>query len=158
RGLKNREKWSVPQREANGGAQAQQIVGATVVVPFSIALSLIRLTVFVIFWFKISHWNVHKDECGRLKRQMGCVQLLNDFPFTFSREATYEVCEKMETRCSFLDKLGIHRAGIWICECSCGSSVFSLDHLRSDKGWSLSSRLFPCKGIVLVSQLMYFSS
>ncbi|KAI7757278.1 hypothetical protein M8C21_019189 [Ambrosia artemisiifolia] len=94
---------------------------------------------------QISHWNVHKDECGRLKRQMGRVQLLNDFPFTFYQEATYQVCEKMETRCSFLDKLGIHRAGIWICECSCGSSVFSLDHLRSDKGWSLSSRLCPCR-------------
>ncbi|KAJ0815428.1 putative Zinc finger, MYND-type [Helianthus annuus] len=94
---------------------------------------------------QISHWNVHKEECGRLKRQMGCVELLNDFPFTFSREATYQVCEKVETRCSFLDKLGIHRAGIWICECSCGSSVFSLDHFRSEKGWRLSSRLCPCK-------------
>ncbi|KAK1413776.1 hypothetical protein QVD17_35559 [Tagetes erecta] len=94
---------------------------------------------------QISHWNVHKEECGRLKRQMCSVETLNDFPFTFSSEATYQVCEKVETRCSFLDKLGIHRTGIWICECSCGSSVFSLDHLRFDKGWSLSSRLCPCR-------------
>ncbi|XP_076947275.1 uncharacterized protein LOC143619157 [Bidens hawaiensis] len=66
---------------------------------------------------QISHWSVHKEECGRLKQQISCVKLLNDFPFTFSKEATYQVCEKVETRCSFLDKLGIHRAGIWICEC-----------------------------------------
>ncbi|CAH1424692.1 unnamed protein product [Lactuca virosa] len=93
-----------------------------------------------------SHWRVHKEECGRLKQQMYCVVLLNDFPFTFSREATYQVSGKVETRCSFLDKQGIHCVGFWICECSCGASVTSLDHLRYDKGWNLSSKLCPCKG------------
>ncbi|XP_076892845.1 uncharacterized protein LOC143544690 [Bidens hawaiensis] len=90
---------------------------------------------------------------------MSCVKLLNDFPFTFSREATYQVCEKVETRCSFLDKLGIHLAGIWICECSCGSSDLPLDHLRSDKGWSLPNRLCPCRGplSILKKQLCSWS-
>ncbi|XP_023732215.3 uncharacterized protein LOC111880033 isoform X1 [Lactuca sativa] len=93
-----------------------------------------------------SHWRVHKEECGRLKQQMCRVVLLNDFPFTFSREATYQVCGKVETRCSFLDKQGIHCVGFWICECSCGASITSSDHLRYDKGWNLSSKLCPCKG------------
>ncbi|KAL7615804.1 hypothetical protein Lser_V15G01611 [Lactuca serriola] len=52
----------------------------------------------------------------------------------------------VETRCSFLDKQGIHCVGFWICECSCGASVPSLDHLMYDKGWNLSSKLCPCKG------------
>ncbi|KAI3497724.1 hypothetical protein L1887_33221 [Cichorium endivia] len=95
---------------------------------------------------QISHWRVHKEECGRLKQQMCCVLLLNDFPFTFSQEATYRVCGKVETRCSFLEKQGIHQVGIWIHECSCGASITSSDHSRSEKGWSLSSKLSPCGG------------
>ncbi|KAJ9563907.1 hypothetical protein OSB04_009067 [Centaurea solstitialis] len=98
---------------------------------------------------QISHWTVHKEECGRLKRQMCGVELLNDFPFTFSREATYQVCEKVETRCSFLDNMGIHQVGFWICECSCGASITFLDNFRSDKCWRLSSKLCPCRGIIL---------
>nr|GFC59752.1 zinc finger MYND domain-containing protein 15 isoform X1 [Tanacetum cinerariifolium] len=77
---------------------------------------------------------------------MCSVELLNDFPFSFSWEATYQVCGKVEARCSFFEKLGIHRIGIWMCECSCGDSTTSLDHSRSDKGWSLPSRLSPCRG------------
>nr|XP_043624697.1 zinc finger MYND domain-containing protein 15 isoform X2 [Erigeron canadensis] len=59
---------------------------------------------------------------------------------------SHQVCEKVETRCSLLDKLGIHHVGMWIHECSCGDASALLDHLRSDKGWSLSSRLCPCTG------------
>ncbi|KAI3720277.1 hypothetical protein L6452_21190 [Arctium lappa] len=95
---------------------------------------------------QISHWRIHKEECGRLKRQMCSVELLNDLPFSFTLGATYQVCEKVETRCSFLDKMGIHQVGIWICECSCGASVALLDDFRSDKCWSLSSKLCPCRG------------
>lgn len=87
--------------------------------------------------------------------------LLKEFPFTFSREATVEVtsylmgvhgrgsmlfcscaflaelidvfilvgscqvCEKRETRCSFLAKRGVHQVGMWMFECSCGASVDS---------------------------------
>nr|GEW07261.1 retrovirus-related Pol polyprotein from transposon TNT 1-94 [Tanacetum cinerariifolium] len=69
---------------------------------------------------KISHWSVHKEERGRLKRQICSVELLNDFPFSFSQEATYQVCGRVEARCSFLEKLGI-----WMCECSCGDSTTS---------------------------------
>ncbi|XP_071740142.1 uncharacterized protein [Rutidosis leptorrhynchoides] len=68
---------------------------------------------------QISHWSVHKEECGRLKKQLFCVELLNDFPFTFCQVATDKLYEKVETRCSFLDTFGIHRVGIWLCECSC---------------------------------------
>ncbi|KAL4586894.1 hypothetical protein LXL04_011541 [Taraxacum kok-saghyz] len=93
-----------------------------------------------------SHWGVHKEECGRLKQQMSSMLLLNDFPFTFSREATHQVCEKVETRCSFLEKQGIHRVGLWICECRCGDSINLSDHIRSDNAWSLSNKLCPCKG------------
>lgn len=34
-----------------------------------------------------------------------------------------QVCEKRETRCSFLAKRGVHRVGMWMFECSCGASV-----------------------------------
>jgi hypothetical protein len=35
----------------------------------------------------MSHWNEHKEECERLEQQMKRVDVLNDFPFTFSQEA-----------------------------------------------------------------------
>ncbi|KAG5521061.1 hypothetical protein RHGRI_033575 [Rhododendron griersonianum] len=72
---------------------------------------------------QVSHWSVHKEECERLEEQMERAKLLKEFPFTFSREATVEVCEKRETRCSFLAKRGVHRVGMWMFECSCGASV-----------------------------------
>ncbi|TXG56379.1 hypothetical protein EZV62_017692 [Acer yangbiense] len=94
---------------------------------------------------RISHWNDHKEECERLEQQMKRVDVLNDLPFTFSEEATVQVCEKQETRCSFLRKRGIHFVGMWTCECSCGLSVASFDHERSkDDGWDLASILCPC--------------
>ena len=36
----------------------------------------------------MSHWNEHKEECERLEQQMKRADVLNDFPFTFSQEAT----------------------------------------------------------------------
>ncbi|KAL4586891.1 hypothetical protein LXL04_011538 [Taraxacum kok-saghyz] len=104
----------------------------------------------VVFYCSVSHqtshWRVHKEECGRLKQQMSSMLLLNDFPFTFSPEATHQVCEKVETRCSFLEKQGIHRVGFWICECRCEDSINLSDHFRSYNAWSLSNKLSPCKG------------
>ncbi|CAK9137842.1 unnamed protein product [Ilex paraguariensis] len=95
---------------------------------------------------QISHWSIHKGECERLEQHMKEADVLNDFPFTFSQEATVQVCEKLETRCSFLIKRGIHRVGMWMCECNCGTSLVSLDHPRLVDGWCLSSMLCPCKG------------
>lgn len=33
------------------------------------------------------------------------------------------MCEKREVRCSLLIKNGIHRTGMWMCECSCERSA-----------------------------------
>ncbi|KAA8529511.1 hypothetical protein F0562_033690 [Nyssa sinensis] len=95
---------------------------------------------------QIAHWSDHKGECERLEEQMKHVDLLNDFPFTFSREVTAQVCEKQETRCSFLTKRGIHCVGMWMYECFCGASVASSDTSRLMKGWNLSNNLCPCRG------------
>ncbi|CAI0379605.1 unnamed protein product [Linum tenue] len=39
---------------------------------------------------QLSHWDHHKQECERLEQQMKRVEALNEFPFTFSEEATLE--------------------------------------------------------------------
>ncbi|KAG8663298.1 zinc finger MYND domain-containing protein 15 isoform X2 [Manihot esculenta] len=91
---------------------------------------------------QISHWIDHKEECQRLEQQMKRADDLNDFPFTFTPEATL-----LESRCSFLSKRGIHRLGMWVCECRCGASLGSFDSSRSgDECWNLSSDLCPCRG------------
>ncbi|XP_004504502.1 uncharacterized protein [Cicer arietinum] len=95
---------------------------------------------------QIKHWSRHKLECDRLQQQMECVDLLNDFPFTFSCEATFQVCAKQETRCSFFSKRGLHRVGMWMHECHCGASSASFDLLGLNNGWDLSSVLCPCHG------------
>ncbi|XP_063936789.1 uncharacterized protein LOC108196101 isoform X2 [Daucus carota subsp. sativus] len=91
---------------------------------------------------QIAHWSVHKEECERLEEQMKHADELNDFPFTFAREATVEVLEKKETRCSFLEKRGIHCVNMWMCECRCG---ISLKNSRLMEGWCLASVLCPCR-------------
>lgn len=85
------------------------------------------------------------------------VDVLNDFPFLFSQEATVQVCEKQESRCSFLDKRGIHRVGMWMHECPCGASVASFYCRRSaNEGWHLPSSLCPCSDpSVLISEDLY---
>ncbi|XWS34411.1 hypothetical protein CRYUN_Cryun21dG0036200 [Craigia yunnanensis] len=101
---------------------------------------------------QISHWKEHKEECGRLEQQMKHLDLLNDFPFTFSQEATIQISEKKESRCSFLSKRDIHQVGMWSCECCCGASVTSFDsslfdHSRSESHtWYLSNIMCPCRG------------
>ncbi|KAF3431343.1 hypothetical protein FNV43_RR26074 [Rhamnella rubrinervis] len=94
---------------------------------------------------QISHWSEHKEECERLEQHMKQIDVLNEFPFAFSQEATVEVCEKRETRCSFLSKRGIHQVGMWLYECPCGSSVTSMDCSRYVSGWDLPDELCPCK-------------
>ncbi|KAI4314263.1 hypothetical protein L6164_027190 [Bauhinia variegata] len=95
---------------------------------------------------QISHWSHHKQECERLEQQMKSVDDLNDFPFTFSRESTFEVFEKQETRCSFLSKRGLHKRGMWMHECHCGASCTSFDCLGLNNGWDLPRALCPCLG------------
>ncbi|XP_011086468.1 zinc finger MYND domain-containing protein 15 isoform X3 [Sesamum indicum] len=91
---------------------------------------------------QVSHWSVHRSECKRLEQQMKRADVLNDFPFTFTREAT----QIQGTRCSFLTRHGIHCLGMWKCECSCGISTTSFDNLRLADGWNLPSELCPCTG------------
>ncbi|XP_062111787.1 uncharacterized protein LOC133823180 isoform X6 [Humulus lupulus] len=79
---------------------------------------------------QISHWSEHKEECDRLKQHMKHIDSLNEFPFTFSIQATIQVCEKRETRCSLLRKWGIHQLGMWLYECQCGTSVASFSCSR----------------------------
>ncbi|CAI0627573.1 unnamed protein product [Linum tenue] len=109
---------------------------------------------------QLSHWDHHKQECERLEQQMKRVEALNEFPFTFSEEATLEVFEKRESRCSFLSKRGIHGLGMWKYECGCGDSLASADSTRSNKqflafdsanrsereSWNLPRELCPCSG------------
>ncbi|OWM76015.1 zinc finger MYND domain-containing protein 15 [Punica granatum] len=95
---------------------------------------------------QLSHWSVHKEECARLEEQMKQVDVLNDFPFTFSEEATVQVCENQESRCSFLTRRGIHLKGMWACECSCQPVVKSLQSGRLYDSWNLPSILCPCSG------------
>ncbi|KAF8378339.1 hypothetical protein HHK36_029678 [Tetracentron sinense] len=93
---------------------------------------------------QISHWSDHKEECARLEQQMKQADVLHDFPFTFSNEATLQVSEKLVTRCSFLMARGLHQVGMWKYECSCGTSVASSDYLRINDDWSLPSVSCPC--------------
>ncbi|KAL8534007.1 hypothetical protein ACS0TY_010137 [Phlomoides rotata] len=91
---------------------------------------------------QISHRSVHKRECARLEQQMKRADILNEFPFTFNQESP----QIQETRCSFLSNQGIHRLGMWMCECNCEPSAESSDDLRLITYWNLPSELCPCKG------------
>ncbi|XVE75130.1 hypothetical protein DITRI_Ditri12bG0071600 [Diplodiscus trichospermus] len=97
---------------------------------------------------QISHWKEHRKECERLQQQMKLLDLLNDFPFAFSQEATIQISEKQESRCSFLSKRGIHQVGMWAYECCCGAlSAASFGYSRSESdSWYLSNILCPCRG------------
>ncbi|XP_027097638.1 uncharacterized protein [Coffea arabica] len=95
---------------------------------------------------QVAHRSVHKVECERLEQQMKRADILNDFPFSFTREATVQVRERCETRCSFLMKRGVHCSGMWMYECRCGALTNSQCPTRPIEGWSLSGSLCPCKG------------
>ncbi|XP_010552626.1 PREDICTED: zinc finger MYND domain-containing protein 15 [Tarenaya hassleriana] len=90
---------------------------------------------------QISHWSYHKEECERLEEQMSRVDSLNDFPFTFTEEAI------QGSRCSFLSKRGIHHTGMWIFECNCGASAWSMGVARfKSESWNFPSSSCPCRG------------
>lgn len=93
---------------------------------------------------QISHWNDHKEECERLEEQMRDADLLNTFPFTFCEEATLQIFEKEESRCTFLAKRSLHQVGMWSCECSCGISNICHTIPALINYWNLSSTLAPC--------------
>ncbi|KAI4378632.1 hypothetical protein MLD38_016086 [Melastoma candidum] len=98
---------------------------------------------------QLSHWSVHKEECERFKQQMMQASVLSDFPFTFRGEATDEaILERRETRCSFLDRRGLHGLGMWACECRCWELDDSLECPRFPSGWDLPAVLCPCQGPV----------
>ncbi|CAH8363894.1 unnamed protein product [Eruca vesicaria subsp. sativa] len=92
------------------------------------------------------HWRYHKEECERLEEQMRGVDLLNEFPFTFTEEATVQISEKQESRCSFLTKRDLHHTGMWIYECKCGASSPRFSAYDRNKGWYLPSSSCPCLG------------
>ncbi|XP_047160336.1 zinc finger MYND domain-containing protein 15 isoform X3 [Vigna umbellata] len=107
---------------------------------------------------QIAHWSRHKHECDRLQQQMKSVEVLNDFPFTFSREATFQVCVKHEGRCSFLSNRGLHKVGMWLHECGCGATSASFDCLgfcSLNNGWDLPSVLCPCGPNSLVLEQLH---
>ncbi|KAJ8547813.1 hypothetical protein K7X08_021049 [Anisodus acutangulus] len=111
----DREPWNEPAREAEPHVPVRRPDVAVKL--WLIALSLTRFHT----------GNVHKKECQRLEQQMKHAHVVSDFPYTFSEEATVQVCDKQETRCSFLIKQGIHRVGMWTFECSYGASAAILD-------------------------------
>lgn len=43
---------------------------------------------------QVAHRTVHKEECERLEQQMKRADVLYDFPFTFTQEATVQVIDK----------------------------------------------------------------
>ncbi|KAK9113933.1 hypothetical protein Syun_020730 [Stephania yunnanensis] len=96
---------------------------------------------------QVAHWSYHKEECGRLEKQMMNAHLLHHFPFPFSMEATLQVLEKKVTRCSFLMQRNLHLLGMWKHECNCGASVSSADYLRVNDEWGLQSLLCPCQEV-----------
>ncbi|KAL4015884.1 zinc finger MYND domain-containing protein 15 isoform X1 [Cucumis melo var. makuwa] len=93
---------------------------------------------------QVKHWNDHKDECKRFELQMERIDALNEFPFTFSEEATVQLCQKQESRCSFLSKRAIHKVGMWFYECPCGEAATSYNFSRLNDGWVLPRLLCPC--------------
>ncbi|VVA94740.1 unnamed protein product [Arabis nemorensis] len=94
-----------------------------------------------------SHWSYHKEECERLEEQMRRVDLLNEFPFTFTEESTVHICQKQESRCSFLSRRELHHVGMWMYECKCGDSAgFSAYDSFKNDGWHLPSSSCPCRG------------
>ncbi|XP_020096656.1 zinc finger MYND domain-containing protein 15 isoform X1 [Ananas comosus] len=90
------------------------------------------------------HWNDHRDECARLQEQMRMADTLNDFPFTFSEEASLLRSGEQMTRCSLFMSKGLHQRGLWTSECSCGPTLASIGGLGIMNDWNLPSSLCPC--------------
>ncbi|KAL6639255.1 hypothetical protein ACP70R_022985 [Stipagrostis hirtigluma subsp. patula] len=93
---------------------------------------------------QIIHWRFHKEECERLAKQMSRIDLLSQFPFTFSVEPPAQNHTFPCTRCFFLQSVKLHQKGIWKTECICGPEVDSLKDLSIVAEWNLPSSLCPC--------------
>ncbi|KMT07184.1 hypothetical protein BVRB_6g155080 [Beta vulgaris subsp. vulgaris] len=93
---------------------------------------------------QISHWSDHKEECERLEEQIRDSDMMNKFPFTFCEEATVQILEKKQSRCTFFSRRSLHHIGLWSCECSCGFSHIGHNLPVLIKYWNLSSTLAPC--------------
>ncbi|TVU39210.1 hypothetical protein EJB05_12618, partial [Eragrostis curvula] len=92
---------------------------------------------------QILHWRVHREECERLAKQMSRVDMLSQFPFTFSMEPPAQN-HAFPTRCFFLQSMKLHQKGLWKPECTCGPEVASLEDLSNAAEWNLKSSLCPC--------------
>ena len=53
-----------------------------------------------------------------------------DFNYVLVLVFLCKIVKKQESRCSFLSKRGLHRVGMWTCECTCGDSLDSFDYSR----------------------------
>ncbi|CAK9213265.1 unnamed protein product [Sphagnum troendelagicum] len=92
-----------------------------------------------------AHWvEEHAEACARMAEQMQRAPILNDFPFSFTRQTTYMVDMGLVTACSFLESCGVHGQGLWksVCDCRFAKS-FGIG--VEMEGWHLPSSLCPCK-------------
>jgi hypothetical protein len=92
-----------------------------------------------------AHWvEEHAEACARMAEQMQCAPILNDFPFSFTRQTTYMVDMGLVTACSFLESCGVHGQGLWKSVCDCRfAKIFGIG--VEMEGWHLPSSLCPCK-------------
>ncbi|BBG94136.1 zinc ion-binding protein [Prunus dulcis] len=73
----------------------------------------------------IVHWPAHKEECGRLEQHMKHMDILNEFPFTFTQEATVQ---------------GTLSSAFLFCHLSVITDVSS----GLNNSWDLSNTFCPC--------------
>uniref|UniRef100_A0A0E0I0S3 MYND-type domain-containing protein n=1 Tax=Oryza nivara TaxID=4536 RepID=A0A0E0I0S3_ORYNI len=92
------------------------------------------------------HWGFHKEECARLAEQMSRIDMLKQFPFTFSVESPALNHTFPSPRCFLLESFKLHQKGLWKSECICDPEVTSVKDLSKTTDWSMGSALCPCTG------------
>ncbi|VAI40080.1 zinc finger MYND domain-containing protein 15 [Triticum aestivum] len=90
------------------------------------------------------HWKVHKEECARLATQMSRIDMLSQFPFTFSVEPLALNHTNRSMRCLFLESMKVHLKGLWKSECMCGPDIACVKDLSITTEWNMESSLCPC--------------
>uniref|UniRef100_A0A0D3GQZ5 Mitochondrial splicing suppressor 51-like C-terminal domain-containing protein n=1 Tax=Oryza barthii TaxID=65489 RepID=A0A0D3GQZ5_9ORYZ len=90
------------------------------------------------------HWGFHKEECARLAEQMSRIDMLKQFPFTFSVESPAPNHTFPSLRCFLLESFKLHQKGLWKSECICDPEVTSVKDLSKTTDWSMGSALCPC--------------
>uniref|UniRef100_A0A0E0I0R8 MYND-type domain-containing protein n=1 Tax=Oryza nivara TaxID=4536 RepID=A0A0E0I0R8_ORYNI len=90
------------------------------------------------------HWGFHKEECARLAEQMSRIDMLKQFPFTFSVESPALNHTFPSPRCFLLESFKLHQKGLWKSECICDPEVTSVKDLSKTTDWSMGSALCPC--------------